>query len=242
MSSILRKQSPSKGDCDCCPRTDVSLTPSKYDSSMMMCSFCFDDEATATVTVDKAEVVIRESRQNDAKITFKEEIMNAVTTSFIELHGAILADDSIPAESKKSVLADEMVARIKNRDAAIFAAKAALADMEQERFALVKNLQPLVATLRVEEQAKYKPFNVNYKPQQPDVTKIRKVAKSSGPKAYTPSTSGKKFSIKQIKDACEAAGIDGNGRAVISSMMNSPKNASLTLDEVIQKYLRIDSL
>ena len=186
MSSILRKQSPSKGDCDC-SRTDVSLTPSKYDSSTDDdVGFCFDDEATATVTVDKAEVVIRESRQNDAKITFKEEIMNAVTTSFIELHGAILADDSIPAESKKSVLADEMVARIKNRDAAIFAAKAALADMEQERFALVKNLQPLVATLRVEEQAKYKPFNVNYKPQQPDVTKIRKVAKSSGPKAYAP--------------------------------------------------------
>jgi hypothetical protein len=211
----------------------MKLTPSKNDSTMMMCEFCLDAENTATAAVEKAEKVIIESRQNDSKITHREDVMTAVTTSFIELHGAILANPAIPAESKKFALAEEVSSRIKSRDEAIFAIKANLAALENERFAWLKNLQPLVATLRVEEQAKYKQFNLNYKPAEPGIVKVRKVAKAG--KAPTPkSGSSKKYTPRQIKEACDAAGVE---IVYISNMLLSPKNRDLTIEQVIQKYL-----
>lgn len=225
------------GNCEFCDKVNVVLSQNHGD---MMCDSCIalENDALARQSANaKVEQVITESNQSsksDAKIQLKQDVFTAVTTSFIELHGAILNNPDVPAEQKKYELAREAAKKIQELDAAIFAHDEVGVAMKNQRLGWLKNLQPLVSTLKIEEQAKFKQFNMNYKPAEPTVAKVKKVAKAG----KVPVASGKRYTINQVKEACEKAGVD---RAIISNMMLSRSNANLTLDEVIQKHLRIEA-
>jgi hypothetical protein len=202
------------GDCDCCERLNMTLTPSVHDVTMMMCEFCKANEATVTT----ARAVVETARQTDSAIVLKQDIWTATTTAFVELQGAILSNPDIPAEQKKYALAQEAAERIKKYDAVIFNKKKELAEIENERFGWVKNLQPLVATLRAEQQAPFKQYNLNYKPQSPGKSiKTTKAVKST----TTPKSA--QFKYADIKAACAKHGVD---ISIVKMMMMSRNGLS----------------
>ncbi len=158
----------SKGECEVCGTPDVKLRLQKL-GNIMMCESCWADEQ-ATVSAN-AKAVILTSQKIDSTIQLKADIFNATTTSFTELQAAILADDSIPADKKAETLLTRVAARMEVLNAAIFAENAALVAKQNERNALLKSAQEVHARLRESERAKFKQFDVNYKPAAVKVSK-----------------------------------------------------------------------
>src|SRR6187399_207207 len=128
-----------KGECEFCGEMDVDLYPQRND---MMCADCIARENAVTSSVK----VVVEARAQDDKIVLKTDIMNAATTSFIELHSAILNNPDISADDKKDALIQEAATRIQKLDSVIFAQEAAIMNLRNERMAWLKNSQELVAT------------------------------------------------------------------------------------------------
>lgn len=164
-----------KGDCDCCTTTDVMLTQSKFDAGMMQCAECAAKEArtiTAQQTIDTA-------RKIDASIELKADIFNAATVSFVELEAAVMNDDSIPADQKNYKVAELAAERIEKLNPVIFEAEQAVIKLKNERYMWLENTQKTVAKLRVDQQAKFKLHNINYKPEAP--SKKVKTVTPAGP-------------------------------------------------------------
>ena len=184
------------GDCEVC--TDaVGVTVTLMHGNIWMCATCKADQVA--IATENAKHVILTSQKIDSTIQLKADVWNTTTTSFTELQAAILANGEIPVSEKNSVLLTETGARIKVLDTAIFKAKAELADMQTERNSLLKSAQLVHARLRENEQAKFKQFDVNYKPVAPKTIK---------PKAIKPpKASNTRFSMKRLKEAEATYGV-----------------------------------
>ena len=187
-----------KGDCEFCESVNVSLYPQHGD---MMCDACIQRENA----VVKAEAVVATAIQKDDRIELRSDVMTAATTSFIELHSAIENNPSIAETERRYVLADMAVERIKKFDSAIFAQKAELTRLENERMAWLKNTQIHVATLRQDKQAKYAQYSVNYKPVVVTTKAIKGKSTKDVPKGHSnrPISTGSPFTNKQLAEACE---------------------------------------
>jgi len=164
-----------KGDCDCCPKTDVMLTPSLFDIHMMQCDDCAAKEARTQA----AQQTIDTARKLDDSIELKADIFNAATVSFVELEAAVMNDDAIPADQKNYKVAELADERIKKLNPVIFEAEEALLKLKNERYMWIEQTQKVVAKLRVDHQAKFKQYNMNYKPEAP--SKKVKTVTPAGP-------------------------------------------------------------
>ena len=169
-------QTTSKGDCECCTRTDVMLRLSKT-GNMMQCEVCREaDEATRTIN---AKNVVEFSRKIDTQIELKQDVFNAATVSFVELQSAIDNNSEIPADKKSYALMQEVAARIDKLSSVIFADEQALVAKRNERHALLVNAQNVAARLHAVEREKFKQYDVNYKPVTPKSVKPKTVNKKS---------------------------------------------------------------
>ena len=208
-----------KGKCEVC---EVEAVLYCGTGNIWMCKeHKAEDDALTTAN---AKVVVAASHKIDTLVVLKADIFNSATTSFNTLQGAIFADDTIPVERKAIAMLDEVAARIKVLDAAIFADKAALAAKESERFSLLKNAQELSSKLRESEKAKYKQYDVNYVP---PVTKVGRPKSTSTNKTKTAA-----FNLKECKAAAEAAGVSMH--AVRSRMLARNLSAEAAAKEVAQ--------
>lgn len=218
---------PTTGDCEFCDSKNAALYPQHGD---MMCQSCIDRENAVVQSVQ----VIETSRQNDATIELKADIMHAATTSFIELQGAINSNPDIAEADRKSALVKEAIARIQKLDSVIFAHDAEGMSLKNERMVWLKTTQELVATLRADERAKYAKFNVNYQPA-PVVLPGR--AKSKTPtdggatkRKISPSS---KYTHKDVVEACSKYGAD---ITMVKMMLLARAAKGLTPDAAAQEY------
>lgn len=158
------------GDCEVCSATGVVLVLRHGD--IQMCPACLAEDIAVTKNVEK---VITDSRAQDATIELKQELFNAGTVAFTELQAAINANGDIPTDRKNFALMTEVAARIEILTAAIFSDEAALLAKKNEKHALLINAQNVAAKLHEAERAKFKEYDVNYKPQTPKSTKPKAV-------------------------------------------------------------------
>lgn len=161
-----------KGDCECCIEfTNVELFP--VTGGMLACKRCkelSDAITTATKTVEVA-------RKIDSAIELKQDIFNAETVSFAEIRAAIQNNPSIPDDQKEYAYVAECARRIDAISEVIFADEQALIAKRNQRYAWIVETQQAVARLRTEEQAKFKQYDVNFKPPTPKSIKTTEPTK-----------------------------------------------------------------
>lgn len=184
-----------KGDCECCTRTEVELTMTQP-GNILMCSECLADNLEAIEKSKHAVKVVETARKTDDVIELKQDLFNAGTVSFVELQAAIENNVEIPADRKQFAIMTEVADRIQKLDAVIFADEAALLAKKNERHALLVNAQNVAARLHEKEREKFKQYDINYKPVTP---------KSVKPKAVKPS--GKKFDKAALYEAAKKYGV-----------------------------------
>lgn len=197
-----------KGDCECCADSIDVVLYGPF-NGMMMCESCAAKEAAVVSAHKTVEAPVN---QPVTKVANKTDIFTAETTAFMVLQSQILADTTISEADRKYALAQAVEARINEMTTAIFGHKEALATIETQRFAWMKNLQPLVSTLRADQQAKFSHVAVNYKPVTPTTTKVRKAATS--PRTQSDST----FKRSELADAVKKYNVKAE---VIRSIMIS---------------------
>lgn len=202
-----------KGDCDCCVDSrDVVLYGPV--NSMMMCESCYGKQ---NIAVEAQKTIDAPVNQPTQSVTNKTDIFVAETTAFMVLQSQILSDTTISEADRKYALAQAVEARINEMTSLIFGHKEALANIETQRFAWMKNLQPLVATLRVDQQAKFSHVAVNYKPVQPTTSRVKKAA--STPRTQSASS----FKPNELKDAVKKYGMPAD--AIRATMLQYNMNA-----------------
>jgi hypothetical protein len=216
-STVIRK-----GDCDCCERTDVVLAPSRFDAGMLQCEACSANEAKVTAAVRTIDT----ARKLDDSIELKADIFNAATVSFVELEAAVQNNSEIPAERKNYALAELAAERIDKLNPVIFEAEQALLKLKNERYMWLENTQKTVAKLRTEQQAKFKQYNVNYKPEAPS----KKV------KTVQPVRTAKAFDKKAVYEAARKYGVPAHTvqGMVVSRNGMSPEAAAKELAELLK--------
>jgi len=213
------------GECEFCGVDNSVLYPRRND---LMCQGCIDKENAVT----KAESIIAQSQAKDAKIELKSDVMNAATTSFVELQAALQHNPSLDDEARKYALADMAVARIQQIDAAIFAKKQETVELENQKLAWLKNTQMHVATLRQDKQAKYAAYSVNYRPLPPTTKAIKGRSKSDKdvPKGHSnrPISTTNAQTNKQVAEACERYKVD---MSTVKMKLMSPSGRNMTAME-----------
>ena len=204
------------GDCEFCQRVEVELFSQHGD---LMCAECIALEAV----VSQAKQTIPNSRKVDSTLELKQDLFNAGTVSFIELQAAIENNPEIPADKKNYALVSEIDVRIQKLDEVIFAEEAALIAKKNERHALLINAQNLAAKLHDEERAKFRRYDVTYKPVTP-----------KSPKSPKPVT-GKSFEKKLIKEAAEKYKVPMSGvqSIVVSRNGITPDAAAKELAKIL---------
>ena len=170
----------SHGDCEVCSATNVFLTLRHGD--ILMCPTCLEDDQKM---IASAEKVIDDARKSDATIELRQDLHLAGTVAFTELQAAIQNNPSIPDGQKNYALMVEVAARIEKLAAVIFADEAALLAKKNERHALLTNARQVAAKLQEKERAKFKEYDINYKPVTPKSVKPTRVPKASSKKKYS---------------------------------------------------------
>ena len=106
-----------KGECEFCGSMDVKLIQVRQKD--MMCRDCSAKELA--VQIPSFNQLIETSTETGiAEIVLDKDVLNAKTTAFVELQAAIDHDETIPAEDKRKILADEVALRYSTLDKAIF--------------------------------------------------------------------------------------------------------------------------
>jgi hypothetical protein len=179
-----------KGDCECCPNTNVQLYIRH--GNMAMCEECAKKEDSL---VKSAKHIIEVSQKIDTTIEVKADIYNAQTVSLTELRGAIWADVSITDSDKEYTYAKETQKRLLHIQKVIFDSKIAERVLQTE-------LQQSVSRQTEARRAEFKNFDVNYRPT--TITKKEKTTK--------PAKQGKKsFNKQELNDACKKYGVPASG-------------------------------
>jgi hypothetical protein len=178
-----------------------------------MCPACLAEDIAVTKNVEK---VITDSRAQDATIELKQELFNAGTVAFTELQAAIQANGDIPNDRKNFALMTEVAARIEALTAVIFSDEAALLAKKNEKHALLVNAQNVAAKLHEAERAKFKEYDVNYKPVTP---------KSVKPKG--PSKTKKKYSKAELMAAAAKYNLPlAQVQSIVIARNMSPEDAA----------------
>jgi len=180
------------GECDCCTKVEVNLYAGE--AGMSQCEECLALDLST-----KSTKVIEMSRKVDTLIELKQDVFLAGTVSFAELQSAIQNDSTIPDGRKNYAIVEECDSRLKILQKAIFDDEAALVAKKNAYQALRVNAQNVAARLTESERAKYKQFDVSYKPNAPT-----KKEKSISPV----SQSKPKYNKTELVNASKKYGID----------------------------------
>lgn len=167
-----------KGDCECCPKVDITLHAGSH--GIWMCDSCFEKENNAVATIKASNAIIADARKTDAQVEVKSELFNAGTVAFVALKAAIDNNPEVADADKGYALAGVTSERIQKLQAVIFENEAALQALKNEKQALLVNMQNLVATLRIDQKEKFKQYNVNYSPNIKSTPKPKVVKKTKG--------------------------------------------------------------
>lgn len=208
-----------KGDCECCDATDVVIRTQH--GSIKMCEACIAKEASVVPAVN---AIIASSHAVDSTIKLKTDIFTAKTVAVVELHGAIQADDTIPADMKDFKMAEECSKRYQHLKDVIFAKRQELLEAENEARAWQVNTQEFAGKLRTELKEKFKQFDLNYQPPQ---EKIKKPRATSAPKM------SQAEKVKQAREAASKYGVDAN--AVLMTMVSR----NMTADDAAKHFAKL---
>lgn len=204
----------SKGDCDCCPKTDVEIF--LMDRGMMMCSECRDKE-------NSVNAMIKESRAVDSSIQLKTDIFLAHTVPAVELRASIERDEKIAAEEKEYAYAKECMARFKHLQQVIFEERKALLEKENELRMWQVNVQSAAGKLRADKRAEFKEADINYQPA--PITKKQKTTK--------PVTT-KKFNKAELYAAAKKYNLPAEAiQAMVVSRNMSPEDAAQAIAKLM---------
>ena len=150
------------GECDACDaQGDLFQAPG---STFRLCVKHYQAELAAIESSKVINGVVATALKKVENTTLKADIYNAGTTSFIELHAAIQADDSIPAEKKSEVLVQTAEKYITQFTETIFSLNEKKVAEENKRAGFRQGTMDYIATLREAEREKYKKFNITYQP------------------------------------------------------------------------------
>lgn len=211
-----------KGDCECCLKTDITL---HHFNNMWMCDECKTKELALmpeVKIVNGVNNIIEKSRQIDASVEIKADLFNAETVASVELKSAIERDETIPADKKQYVYADESLTRYLQFKQAVFEMREEMNRKENAmRFWQVQARQA-AATLHGEFREKFKALDINYQPVAPPKPKL--------PSASKPKTGTKKFKLEEIKKFAEQYGVPHTSVQLVATAKN------LTAEEAA-KYL-----
>jgi hypothetical protein len=185
---------PKKGDCECCPKTDQTLT---LYMTMWMCPDCLESEKRLVAESQKPEnqqarvnavnSLMQQSKQIDSSIQVKTDLFNAATVASVELKAAIDHDESIAADQKQYAYANACLERFQHFQKIVFDQRQELLETENKMRMWQTQVQQAAATLRAELREKFKQFDVNYQPAAPKT-----------PKPAAPKT-GKKFQKEDVR-------------------------------------------
>ena len=150
------------GACEACNiEGDLFQAPG---SSYHLCVKHYQAEVAAIESSKVINKVVVESLKIDSNIKLKADIFNASTTSFIELHAAIMHDESIPADKKNETLVKMCEERIKHHTDVIFNLDEKKMMEQNAREGWRKSTMDFISNLRDIEREKYKKFNISYTP------------------------------------------------------------------------------
>ena len=222
------------GECDACPKLDVDLFE-VIGSKLRLCVICYQAELDAIQSSKKINVVA-ESLKKVENTQLKADIYNAGTTSFIELHAAIQADNSIAPEKKNEVLVQTAEKYIAGFTQAIFDLNEQKVAKENERAGWRQATVDYIATLREVEREKYKKFNITYQPAPVSKKAIKgDTTRKTKVKKVTTTTN-----IAEAKRVAEKYGLPYLGiQALVVSKNISYENAAIELCKMLQKPLPV---
>ena len=190
------------GDCDACSATGVDLFIMPGDTRKPLCVKCFQAERKVVEDTKWINHTLQTARVIDSGIKLDKDVFNANTTSFTELRGAILQDDSIPADKKNHTLVMECEACIQKLNAAIFEKQQILDAEKSARHSWIQQTQAFVGKLRDVEREKYKNLNISYAPAPASKKNVKKAATSTTGKSVK-----KGFNAAECKAAAAKYGV-----------------------------------
>lgn len=215
------------GECEACNEVgDLFQAPG---SSYHLCVKHYQAEIEAIQSTKKINVVA-DALKKVENTHLKADIYNAGTTSFIELHAAIKADESIPADKKNEVLVQTAEKYITQFTQVIFDLNEQKVAKENERAGWRQATVDYIATLREVEREKYKKFNVSYQPAV--VTKKAIKGKAIKPRKAATTTSN----IAEAKRIAEKFGLPYMGlQAIVVSKNISYEEGAVELCKMLKK-------
>ena len=132
------------GECEYCHYGRKTVTVRRGDP---MCADCarVEDDAVS----QNAHKMIEDSRKVDSSVRIQPDIFKAITTSAIELRGAIEHDDSIPADQKDYAVAKLCHERMIHFQKVVFETSKALDEYETTMKAWQVQTQDAAGKLRL---------------------------------------------------------------------------------------------
>lgn len=178
------------GTCDVCDSEGVEVAV--YYGNIAQCDACYAKEQSILAESKVPEVVIQ-AQKIDQTIAIKQDVFNLATIACSELRGALEADPNVT--NKAYVLAETIKIRIEKMDAAIFAKRDELKDLDSARRAHLEYLQK-ITDLRAEEREKLRLQDISYVPQQPTIKKVKEAATGKSPSKSPRSNVVREMAIK----------------------------------------------
>jgi len=180
MNIVERKVKKTIGECDVCATPDIEVAV--YYGGIAQCDSCYQAELELLANTSANRTLVQSAKIDETN-EVSQDMYNKGTVSCVELQGAIQADDNI--QNKQYALAEVVIKRITDFDAAIFKKQQELADLNSVRRAHVTFLKDsaFVNQLRNDEREKLKLADLSYIPTSPKTATIRKAASNTSPSA-----------------------------------------------------------
>ena len=205
-------------DCEQCDKSDVDTY--LIHGNMWLCLECRDADVQVMSQNHQVASLIETARKVDESVKIDKDLFIVATVPLTELHGAILADDAIPANQKDYTLCNMVAEQITHKQSVVFNLRKELNAAENELRAAQVFLQTAAGKLHAEQREKFKQYDVNYSPA--PVKSVKKASQSKSP--------SKPFKKAELYAAVQKWGIDAVTIQMVAKMRNvSPDEAGRML-------------
>lgn len=133
----------------------------------LLCATCMGELERELLNKNSLE----NSKKIDASIHVRADLFNAQTLAIIEVKRLIDADDAISLENKHFTLAKHITERHEHIKSVVFGLREDISELQNEQRAIQTYYNDLAKKLRVEEKARIKLSDLNYKPIEPKAIK-----------------------------------------------------------------------
>lgn len=148
---------PAIGDCEACDAKNLEVW--KVHGNMFLCADCRAKEQEAELRLSQSKQTQQTFATKSTEIQLVTDIHNAQSVAIVELHAAILADETIPEKDKQFTFVKKLEEHFLHLKEVVSARRKELIEMENELRLYQVNGQMEVAKLSSEYAAQFDTFN-----------------------------------------------------------------------------------